>query len=445
MSVLVILLASAASAGVLPVEVSHHTLDNGLRIYLAPMDSGGVVSLQTWVDVGSGDEVTPGTTGHAHFLEHLVFSDTEDWPASERERAIRISGAEENAWTWTDDTVYHQVLPTAALPDLIPIEAARFQRLLLAEDTIRREAGAVQGEWRQSLTDPWEAASNALYEEAFRVHPYHHNTIGTAEDVAAMPEASELVRSFYRTWYRPSRLRIVVAGDFEPEATLAALESVWGSWSEPPEPPPPTPAEPAQLGPRQVQVDWTEGEAHARVLTGWKIPGFHPRDPDAAGLAVLQELLLSEVAPLRRDLVDDRALVYELSGGTWRFRDPHLFALDAELRPDTDPELVQARYEEELERVRAGVDPEELAVVQGRALKHFQLGLDDPHRVAGTLGRFTGPDPDPTAVDAFFEAFAAVTPEDLAALVGTWFVPEGRTEVLLVPTGPDPESLPEAR
>lgn len=426
------LLIPTALAGVLPVEVGFHTLDNGLRIYLAPMDTPGVVSLQTWVDVGSGSEVHAGTTGHAHFLEHLVFTDSADFPATERDQALRTSGAEENAWTWLDDTVYHLTLPSAALPPMLRYDAGRFQRLVLDDSTVLREAGAVQGEWRQGQSDPAEALFEGLFATAFPAHPYGHPTIGTPVDVAAMPQAGPQVRDFMATWYRPETLRVVVAGDFPPEETLALLTSLWGSWQAPDTPLPRIPPEPPQDTPRRVEIPWDTPGANPWVATGWRVPGHDPADPDSAALVILGELLLSDVAGLRRDLIDERTAVHDLGGQDWRFRDPHLFLVWAELKPETHSELVFEAIDAELAVLREGVDPAVLAAIKLRAAKGFRLGLDDPHRLAGVIGQATATDPDPAAIEAWFAALDAVTPDDLARVIATWFVPEGRTQAVLV-------------
>ncbi len=427
------LLMVPALAGALPVDVTHQTLDNGLRIYLAPMDTPGIVAVQTWVDAGSGSEVLPGTTGHAHFLEHLLFTDTTLWPATERDQLLRTTGTRENAWTWLDDTVYHQILPAETLPALLRYEAERFQHVVLADPSVQREAGAVQGEWRQSQSWPSEALIDGLYAAAFPAHPYGHSTLGTDEDVAAMPDAGALVRDFKATWYRPSTIRLVVVGDFDPDATLAALGELWGDWAEPTQPLPEIPAQPAQLAPVSLEIPWDDPGTNPWAAVGWRVPARHPADPDSAALAILDELLLSDIAPFRRALLEVDPIAHDLGGKGWRFRDPHLFMVYVELYPDVPQQAFFEALDAQLEAIRQGVDPELLAAVKARSSKAFQLGLDDPQRMAGVIGRATAVDPDPRALDGWMAALQAVTPQDLSGVVETYFVPQGRTQVVLAP------------
>ncbi|MCB9762639.1 MAG: insulinase family protein [Alphaproteobacteria bacterium] len=430
------------SAGTLPTEVQVHTLDNGLQVYLAPMDSPGVVSWQLRMAVGSGDETEPGTTGFAHFFEHLMFHDTTTMTREQRQAALNLLGVSDNAWTWTDETVYHAVIPPSALPDLIALEADRFRNLALTPDGVRREAGAVYGEFRKGRTDPLNVALEAHFNAAFDVHPYHHDTIGVEDDIAAMPEQHALAMSFFDTWYRPGQARLVVAGDIDPAATLSLIEQHFGPWEAGPEPPP-RPPEPPQEAPRRAYTAWDGGPTNALLLMGWRVPGFDPRSPDAAALSLIEDLLLSDVAPLYRDLVVDDPLTYELWGGSWRWVDPHLFLVTAELRDPADLAEVEARVLAALEPLAQGIDPAVLDRAKGHALRAARLGLDNPTSVAGALGAFTRVDPAPDAIDAFYANFEALTVEDVQRVITTYFVPERLTVTVLDPTQQPPPAPAE--
>ena len=133
-----LLLMQPATAGVFPYPVASHVLDNGLSVHVVPTPSEGVVSYYTWMNVGSRDEVDPGRTGFAHFFEHLMFLGTEKLSGDEREAALLTMAAEDNAWTWFDETVYHVTLAAPNLPRLIEMEADRFQGLVLTADDVQR-------------------------------------------------------------------------------------------------------------------------------------------------------------------------------------------------------------------------------------------------------------------------------------------------------------------
>jgi len=430
---LLIMPIGTASAGALPADVSRHVLDNGLTIYLAEMDTPGVVSYQSWVEVGSKDEVEAGTTGFAHFFEHLMFYGSEELPRADREARMLRTGAEENAWTWVDDTCYHQVVAADALPEIIAIEADRFQSLHVTAEDVQKESGAVHGEYRKGRTSPWERTHDALYETAFTTHTYHHSTIGFEEDILQMPKQVELAHAFYELHYRPENTRIVVAGDIDAEATLARMTEAYGPWTPATEEAPPIPEEPPQEEERRVQVDWDLGPVNPHLMIGWKVPGWDPTSPDSAALDLVGELLLSDVAPLHRKLVVDEARVYGLSGGDWGMQDPHLFTLIAELKSAEDLAAVEADLDA---AVLALLDLDEATVAAARdnALRRTTIELDNPRAVANHIGQFTRGTPEPAVIDTWYANYAALGPEDVKRVVEAYFVAEGRTVSVLDPT-----------
>ena len=439
-----ILLLSTASAGVLPTTVESVTLDNGLRIFLAPMDTPGVAAWQAWVEVGSRNEVEPGTTGFAHFFEHLLFYGGPQFPAEVRDREMLLLGADENAWTWVDDTNYHSTIASDALPRLIEIEADRFLGMSLKPEWVEKEAGAVYGEYRKGRSDPWERTYDALYETAFTTHTYRHSTIGYEADIDAMPQRVETAGTFFDTHYTPEKVRIVIAGDFDRDAVMGALNTHFGPW-EAGSPAPEPEAEPVQEESLRVDVPWDGGPTNSWLMMGWKVPGFDPADPDQAALSVISDLLFAEVAPLYRELVVDDARLIAMSGGDWQFVDPHLFLITGMLRDPADASGVQTRIEQELARfAEQGPSVEELAAAQGHALKAAQVALDTPESVAYAIGTFTRLGGPPELIDTWYDNYAAVTVDDVKRVVASTFVPEGLTVAVLdLDAEPEPESESE--
>ena len=167
-----LVLPFAAHAGVFPYPISSHTLDNGLDIHVVQMNTPGVAAYATWMDVGSRDEVDVGRSGFAHFFEHLMFLGTPRFGAEARERALLRMAADDNAWTWFDETVYHTVLPSTSLEQVVMMEGDRFQHLTLTPDDVRREAGAVYGEYRKNKVSPGFLMYEGLYGSSFGTHTY---------------------------------------------------------------------------------------------------------------------------------------------------------------------------------------------------------------------------------------------------------------------------------
>jgi zinc protease len=414
-------LAADPAPRVFPYEVHTRTLANGLTVDVVPMPTPGVAAAYTWFSVGSRDEVDPGRTGFAHFFEHLNFYGTPSLGREKREDAILALGADENAWTWYDETVYHAVVSTEALPKYLAIEADGFQHLTLTPNDVRREAGAVYGEFRKNQADPDDRLDVLLYATAFTTHPYAHDTMGYEADIKDMPTAYDYSQSFFQRFYRPDNATVLVVGDVKPDEVFALIDKDWSGWERSPQPRKPLPTEPAQTAMRQAHLDWPAPTA-ARLEMGWKTPGHAYGDPLVAALDLAGEMLVSDIGSLHRRLVEDGGLV-----------DPALFTVKVTLKDPKDLAAAEAIVREEVDKLKQGVDPAYLDTTRKHSRYGFLSGLDNPDTVAYRLGsaiRRGGVD----AIDRYYAAYDAQTADTVAAAARTWLVDGGLTVVTL--TGP---------
>src|SRR3982751_1795897 len=118
------------------------TLDNGLQVVVIPDRRTPVVTQMIWYKVGAADE-TPGKSGLAHFLEHLMFKGTEKHPAGEFSKVVQRLGGNENAFTTSDYTGYYQRTPRDKLATLMEFEADRMTGLTLKDSEVLPERDVV--------------------------------------------------------------------------------------------------------------------------------------------------------------------------------------------------------------------------------------------------------------------------------------------------------------
>ncbi|MCP4803938.1 MAG: insulinase family protein [Proteobacteria bacterium] len=423
------LMCGIASAGVLPVDVQTEHLDNGLTVYLAPMDTPGVVSWQVWMDVGTRNE-TSRTRGLAHLNMYLAAMGSTSMDSDERERQILQTGATDTAISWQDQTVYSLSVPAEHLPSVIMIEANRLMYMDYDEADLEQVAGAVQGSFNRQQASAEMAISSQYQSTAYRVHPYGHTTMGYQKDIESFDSRYTEVRAFYNTWYRPENARIVVVGDFDPQAILTQLNLTFGVWEGGDSTSKPA-VEPAQTEPRRTDMVWEKGPANPQVMVGWRVPGFDARDPDAATIAVIEELIASEVGSLHQDLVLERALVYEIEAINELFVDERHFTVRLEVKHPDDVALVEEAVHTAIADLAEGVDPEQLELLRDSALARFRLSQDSPEAVGQTIGEYTFGGADASAVEAFYRNFAQVSADDVSRVVQEHFVPEGMTVATL--------------
>ena len=149
---------------IFPYKYTIDDLPNGLRLITVPTDYPNLVSLYIVVQTGSRNEVESGKSGFAHLFEHLMFRGTEKYSAEAYNEIFKNAGADTNAYTSDDRTVYHATFSKEDLDQIMMVEADRFQNLKVPEELFKTETRAVLGEYNKNATNP----VNKLFEIAAR-------------------------------------------------------------------------------------------------------------------------------------------------------------------------------------------------------------------------------------------------------------------------------------
>ena len=132
------------------------TLTNGLNVVVIPDHRTPVVTQMIWYKVGSADE-TPGKSGLAHFLEHLMFKGTSAHPQGEFSQTVLKVGGNENAFTTTDYTAFFQRVPREQLGKMMEFEADRMTGLVLKDENVLPERDVVLEEYNMRVGNNPEA------------------------------------------------------------------------------------------------------------------------------------------------------------------------------------------------------------------------------------------------------------------------------------------------
>ncbi|HEX7770399.1 MAG TPA: pitrilysin family protein, partial [Dokdonella sp.] len=179
--------AHAAATDAIDIPHVRYVLPNGLTLVVSEDHKAPVVALSVWYHVGSADEPA-GKTGFAHLFEHLMYQGSENH-RDEFFRPFELAGAtDQNGTTWFDRTNYYQTVPTTALDMAMWMESDRMGHLLgaIGQKELDEQRGVVQNEKRQGENQPYGRVDERLLAHAFPAnHPYHHDTIGSMEDLEA--------------------------------------------------------------------------------------------------------------------------------------------------------------------------------------------------------------------------------------------------------------------
>ncbi|WP_420857970.1 M16 family metallopeptidase [Marivivens marinus] len=207
-------------------EVTTYTLDNGMDVVVIEDHRAPVVVHMVWYRSGSADE-PPGSSGVAHFLEHLLFKATDTMESGELSEVVAANGGSDNAFTSYDYTAYYQRVAADRLELMMRMESDRMNNLRLTEEDIVTERNVILEE-RNQRTDN---NAGALAREQLRAaqylnHRYGVPIIGWRHEMESLDMQDAL--SFYDLYYSPNNAILVVAGDVEPEEVLALAETYYG-------------------------------------------------------------------------------------------------------------------------------------------------------------------------------------------------------------------------
>jgi zinc protease len=229
----VLLSASALSASgaiaqttVTSAPPATFTLGNGLQVLVIPDHRTPVVTQMIWYKVGSADE-TPGKSGLAHFLEHLMFKGTSKHPAGEFSETVLRVGGNENAFTSTDYTGYFQRVPREQLASMMEFEADRMTGLILKDENVLPERDVVLEEFNMRVANnPDARLTEQIMAALYLNHPYGRPVIGWRQEIEKLDREDAL--AFYKRFYAPNNATLVIAGDVDAKEVRSMAERTFG-------------------------------------------------------------------------------------------------------------------------------------------------------------------------------------------------------------------------
>ena len=414
------------------------TLSNGLKVFLKEIHTAPIISSWLWYRVGSRDEV-PGQTGVSHWVEHMQFKGTDQFPANMLDKAISREGGTWNAFTYMDWTAYFETMPAEKIDLALRLEADRMLNSRFDPDEVASERTVIISEREGHENEPLFLLGETIQQTAFRVHPYHHEVIGDMADLRTMRR--EDLYNHYRKFYVPNNAVMAVAGDFKTKTMLAHIRELFE-----PVPPGLEPArlirpEPPQNGEVRLSVEGPGSTSYVQVCYRFP-PASHP---DFFPLSVLDSLLAgpsnlnmfgggisNKTSRLYRALVD-KEYVVSVHGGAQATIDPFIYAITMTVHPKRTPEEALAALDKEIRRLQdERVTKEEItrAIKQARAL--FAYGTDNITNQAFWLG-YAEMFADYNWFQAYLENLSSVTAKDVQRVANEYFKPQSRVVGTYIP------------
>jgi zinc protease len=433
-----ILLAGAAGRDTLvrPPKFNYTmtTLANGLQVVYLEDHSTPIVHLALWYHVGSKDEKA-GRTGFAHLFEHLMFKGSRNVRPDQHPSWITSVGGQANAFTDEDSTVYWETVPAQYLPLILWLEADRMASLEVTEEKFTTEREVVQEERRMRFENqPFGRLPEIIFDKAFEVHPYKHQTIGSMADLQAASIAD--VKGFHSTYYVPNNATLTLVGDFDTKQAQALVEQYLGRVPQGKPVPRDIPKEPQH-----------KEESRFTVNESWPLPAvvvsYHITNdghPDAYPLHILAKILSDgDSSRIYRALVYEKQMAVAAFGEAKLIEHPNLFYAVAIVAPGRRPDDVQKELQAQLDRIKTeGVTADELSRAKRQFARDYILGRDSVQQKALHLAHAVVIHDDIKTADGEFDLFQNVTVADVQRVAKTYFTPQSRMLLTILPRGAEP-------
>ena len=170
--------------------------------------------------------VVEDSSGASHFLEHLLFNGTESRTQEQLYADVDRIGAYNNATTRADHTMYLLLAPAEHLDAALEIQADMLLHSTLPPDKFEKEKGIVLEELGRDVGDPGHLADTFFTGQPYAGTPYARPVLGSVESIRGL--SREAVWAYYKERYRPERMVLVLAGDFQPDEALARIRERFG-------------------------------------------------------------------------------------------------------------------------------------------------------------------------------------------------------------------------
>ena len=415
------------------ISFKYTTLENGLHVYSVEDHASPTVAVQVWYHVGSKDDPN-GRSGFAHLFEHMMFKGNEHLKPDTFDELTENVGGENNAYTASDVTVYHEVVPSNYLEPILWAEAERMSSLALNDANFSSERDVVKEEYRQRiLADPYGEFSLAIEQKSFAAHPYKRPGIGNiAElDASQLPE----VRAFHSTFYRPDNATLIVVGDFKPSDLEAWTKKYFGPVTKPAEKIPRVAVTEPSRKEDALSVSYSPKAPLPAFAVTYLAPSIRGDDAPALKLAdtILSE---GESSRLYQSLVYQQQIATRVSFDADLREDLGLLTFRIVLASGKSVADAEKALDAQLDNVlKNGVSADELKNAKNQFLTGKLRELQTDNGKANALGEAAVLYGDPERVNTDLAKIQAVTADQIKTVLNKYIT--GKKRVLI-------EYLPEA-
>lgn len=424
---LTLLFIISQNAWAKPGEPVLTKLDNGLTVIIEEEHTAPVVSVQMWVKTGSADE-TDKEAGISHVFEHMLFKGTARKKVGEIAQIVESVGGDINAYTSFDKTVYHLTVPSRHFPTGLDIISDAIQRSSFDPVELKKELQVVLEEIRMNEDSPGRNLYKSLFSKAYAEHPYGRPVIGYVNTVESFTRGQIL--DFFLKWYIPNNMTLVIAGDVDAAAALAAVKKEFKDFRKKKDPHKKRPVEPRQ---KEIRTEVRASKVQAAHLGfAFHIPEI--KDEDTYSLDVLSLILGGgESSRLYKKLKIDDSLVHGISSYTMSMKDPGLMLITANLDAKNTASAVTGTVREIRKLEYEGPDLEELEKAKFNLESDFIYSRETMDGIASKLGYFDTTLGDINYEKKYLDGIRKVSSDDIKRVAGKYLKTSAFSATVILP------------
>jgi zinc protease len=373
-------LGTLAQAQDIDIPYQKFVLDNGLTLIVHEDHKAPIVAVNLWYHVGSKNEKR-GKTGFAHLFEHLMFGGSQHAKGVYIKALEAVGATDLNGTTEFDRTNFFEDVPTSALDYTLWMESDRMGYLDLSQKTLDLQRGVVQNEKRQGENEPYRLTEEYIPENTYpAAHPYSWDVIGEMADLDAA--SFKDVEEWFKTYYGPSNVVLVLAGDIDTNTARAKVEKYFGNIPAGP----PVPHQQEWIAKmtgthREITQDRVP---LPRIYMVWNVPQFGSADADYLDL-VSACLGQGKTSRLYKRLIYDDQIASDVTVFNESREIGGQFYVQVTAGPGHSLDELEKEIDEELARFRKdGPTPAELQRVQTQYVARFLRGVE---RIGGFGGK----------------------------------------------------------
>jgi len=382
-----------------------HCLSNGLQILGQPMPDFESVAVSYYARTGSRDEPDMSIAGVSHFLEHMVFKGTKTLDWQEITLEFNKIGAELNAFTSHEATVYYaRVLGEYLERALELLSDMMYPRL--AESDFTTEKEVIINEIARSDDQPYDRAFRRLMQVYFDGHPLGHDVLGSRESIRDM--RIEQMRDYWNRRYAANNLILSVAGNFDWDQLVSLAEKHCSDWRTGDAGRHVEPYQPAQ--PRnEIMID----EKLKQQILLLAMPSVDVKDPDYYAAALGGSILGDSDGSRLYWNINQKGLAESASAFSWAMEGTGILVLEANSTPEQAPQVLKMLRAELDSILNDGIYEDELRRAKDKTISSMVLSSESTFARMRSLASDWVTEGRLVSVDEEVERVEKVTTEDV--------------------------------